>query len=193
MSIPLFMSRKLISVIITICLIGLLTTQAWAQEARLTDIAVTSTRDHMLVYFTVSDCITAEMKKAIENGINTTFTFFIRLYEVKEFDWDNKIADVKVSHDIQYESLKKIYTVRLSEKDNKTVSVQDFDKARKLMSEIVGLKVTDLHNLHKGKRYQVRMMAELDKIRLPFYLHYVFFFLSLWDFETAWYSVDFKY
>jgi len=37
------------------------------------------------------------------------------------------------------------------------------------------------------------MMAELDKIRLPLYLHYVFFFLSLWDFETDWYAVDFLF
>jgi len=28
---------------------------------------------------------------------------------------------------------------------------------------------------------------------LPFYLDYVLFFLSLWDFETDWYSVVFKY
>ena len=61
------------------------------------------------------------------------------------------------------------------------------------MSKIVGLKVTDLQELHKNNLYQVRMMAELDKIKLPFYVHYVFFFLSLWDFETAWYKVDFKY
>jgi hypothetical protein len=37
------------------------------------------------------------------------------------------------------------------------------------------------------------MMAQLDKIRLPFYLHYVLFFVSLWDFETDWYAVDFRY
>jgi hypothetical protein len=28
---------------------------------------------------------------------------------------------------------------------------------------------------------------------LPFYLHYVLFFLSFWDFETDWYTVDFIY
>ena len=42
------------------------------------------------------------------------------------------------------------------------------------MSEIVGLKITNIKNLQKDKHYQVRMMAELDKIKLPFYLHYVF-------------------
>ena len=106
---------------------------------------------------------------------------------------DNGIADLKVSHEIKYDNLKKVYIVRLSSKDNKMIYVKDFDKAKKLMSEIVGLKVTELRNLQRGNHYQISMMAELDKIRLPFYFHYVFFFLSLWDFETDWYTVDFRY
>lgn len=78
-------------------------------------------------------------------------------------------------------------------KKEKVISVKDFDKARKLMSEIVGLNVTKLARLHKNRRYKVRMMAQLDRIELPFHLHYVLFFLSLWNFETDWYTVEFGY
>ncbi|HDZ90311.1 MAG: DUF4390 domain-containing protein [Deltaproteobacteria bacterium] len=169
------------------------TGSALGAEARLTDIVITNTQDHLLAYFTVSDCFTEEMKRAIDNGVSTTFTFFVRLYEVRNWWWDRSIADLKVSHEIRYDSLKKVYIVRLSSRDNKPIYVKDFGEAKKLMSEIVGLKVTELHNLERGNRYQISMMAELDKIRLPFYFHYVFFFLSLWDFETDWYSVDFRY
>jgi len=35
--------------------------------------------------------------------------------------------------------------------------------------------------------------AELNKLTLPFHLHYVLFFVSLWDFETDWYTIDFVY
>ncbi|MBU1905333.1 MAG: DUF4390 domain-containing protein [Proteobacteria bacterium] len=166
---------------------------ALAAEARLTDIVVTNTREHLLVYFSVIDCFTENMERAIENGISTTFTFFIRLYEVRDWWWDKDLADLKVSHEIKYDNLKKVYMVRLSSKDNKVIYVKDFDEAKKLMSEIVGLKVTELRNLQRGNHYQISMMAELDKIKLPFYFHYVFFFLSLWDFETDWYTVDFRY
>ena len=165
---------------------------ARAEEAGLTDIVITNTRDHLLLYFTVTDCFTVDMEKAIENGIITTFTFFIRLYETRALWWDKELADLKVSHEIQYDNLKKVYVLKLSEKQ-KSISVKDFDEAKKLMSEIVGLKVTELHKLHKDRRYQIRMMAELEEIKLPFYLHYVLFFLSLWDFETDWYTVDFRY
>ncbi len=166
---------------------------ARADKASLTDIVVTNTWDHLLIYFTVTDCFTEEMKKAIENGINTTFTFFINLNEVQDFWWDKRVTTVEVSHDINYDSLKKIYTVKLSERDGEIITVKDFEEAKKLMSEIVGLKVAEMKNLTKGTRYRVRMMAELDTIELPLYLHYVLFFLSLWDFETEWYTVDFNY
>lgn len=175
------------------CTGPLFTAPAMAEDARLTDIVVTNTRDHLLLYFTVTDCFPEDMKKAIDNGVNTTFTFFVKLNEVRNWWWDNKIADLKVSHEIKYDSLKKVYEVRLSSQDEKVVLAKDFDQAKRLMAEIVGLKVTELRNLHQGTRYQINMMAELDTIKLPFYFHYVFFFLSLWDFETDWYSVDFRY
>ena len=178
---------------VLVCTGPFLAVPAMAEDARLADIVVTNTRTHLLLYFTVEDCFTENMKKAIDNGVNTTFTFFVNLQEVRDWWWDKKIADLKVSHEIKYDSLKKIYEVRLSSRDGKVVFGEDFDQAKKLMAEIVGLKVTELRNLSRGNRYQINMMAELDTIKLPFYFHYVFFFLSLWDFETDWYSVDFKY
>jgi len=172
---------------------SLLTPTLKAEEACIKDIAVINSWDHCILSFSVTGCFTEEMKKAIDNGIDTTFTFYIELYEIRGFWWDRQISDVKVSHNIKYDNLKKVYMVTLTEKGDKVFYFEDFDKAKKLMSEIRGFGITRLHNLQKGKRYQVRMMAELDKIKLPFYLDYIFFFLSLWDFETDWYAVDFSY
>ncbi|MCD6297197.1 MAG: DUF4390 domain-containing protein [Deltaproteobacteria bacterium] len=172
---------------------SLLTSPVQADEACIKDIKVVNTWDHCILSCNVTGCFTEEMKKAIDNGIDTTFTFYIELYEIRDLWWDRQIADLSVSHHIKYDNLKKVYAVTLSEKENKVFYVEDFDKAKDLMSGIRGLGITRLHNFQKGKRYQVRMMAELDKITLPFYLDYVFFFLSLWDFETDWYTVDFSY
>jgi len=164
-----------------------------AEEAALSDIVITTTQDDLLAYFTVVDCFTEDMERAIHNGIPTTFTFFVKLLKVRSSWWDKKIADLKVSHEITYDSLKKVYILRFSEDDRKELIVKDFEEAKTLMSEIVGLKVTSLDRLEKDAYYRVRMMAELDTIKLPLYFHYVLFFLSLWDFETDWYSVDFRY
>ena len=166
---------------------------AMAKEAYLSDFVVTNTRDHLLVYFAVNNCFTPEMSNAIESGIETSFTFFVQLCEKRDLIWDKKIANLEVNHNIKYDSLKKIYSVRFSENNSREVTAKNFEEAKKLMAEVVALKVVPMHQLKKGKRYQLQMMAQLDKIRLPFYLHYVLFFLSLWDFETDWYAVDFRY
>ncbi len=184
-------ARKYVSVFLS--LLFLLSGSVWADEARITDIVVTNSTEDLLVYFTVTDCFTEDMKKAIDNGVSTVFNFLIRLDEVRDFWWDKEIADLRISHEIKYDNLKNIYILKLASGDGKEIYVKDFDKARKLMSEVAGYKVTSLKNLQKGVRYQIGIMAELDKIRLPFYFHYVFFFLSLWDFKTDWYIVDFKY
>ena len=188
-------SRRLnVCLLLAFCILLLCFGQARAEEARLTDIVVTNDEDYLLLYFSVTDCFTEEMKKAIDNGINTTFTFFASVKAVRNLWWDRDIADLKVSHEITYDSLKKVYTVNFSPKEERDgIPVKGFEEAKRAMSEIIGLKVTELKNLKRGDRYQISMMAELDKFRLPFYFHYIFFFLSLWDFETDWYTVDLRY
>ena len=184
-------SKGLVFLLILLALLAAL--PARAQQAHLSDIVVTNTSEHLIVYFSVEDCYTAEMLQAIESGIPTTFTFYMHLYSKRDFWWDRKIAELEVQHTVTYDPLKKRYEVRLSEKQDEVLMMEDFDEARRLMSEVVSLEVASLDLLEKGTQYQLRMMVELDKIRLPLYLHQVLFFLSLWDFETDWYSVDFMY
>ncbi len=61
------------------------------------------------------------------------------------------------------------------------------------MAEVKNIHVVPLSELRARSKYQLRVKAELEKVQLPLYLHYVLFFVSLWDFETDWYTVDFRY
>ncbi len=164
----------------------------YAAKASIEDIIVTSNKSHLLLYFTVKDCFSEDIKKAIQNGIKTTFNFYVILHEVRDLLWNREIASLTFTHHIQYDSLKKLYNVELSGRDT-PLSFKDMDSAGKAMSEIVGAEVAPLERLERGKRYKIAMKAELDRITLPFYLHYVLFFVSFWDYETDWYSVEFKY
>jgi len=164
-----------------------------AKEAQLSDIIVTNTRDHLLSYFNVRDCFTEEMNMAIMNGISTKFIFIVKLFEVRNAWFDRKLADIRLTHTIEYDTLKNEFSLFLPEQKNKKIKTKDFDGAKELMADVIALKVIGLDRLKRGVHYQLRMKAELDKIELPFYLNYVLFFLSLWDFETDWYSVVFKY
>ena len=70
-------------------------------------------------------------------------------------------------------SLKEEFVVKRSWDGGKPHVIQSFAEARKLMAEIDSLKVVSLGKLEKGGHYQIRTEAELSKVTLPFYLHYL--------------------
>ncbi|MDM8552680.1 DUF4390 domain-containing protein [Desulfobacterales bacterium HSG2] len=182
---------------ISIILLGILfLTQnpAFAKKARLGDITITNTYDGLeLAYLNVKGTFTAEMRKAVLSGVPTTFLFFVTVYKVRRFWSDNQIADIQITHTIKYHNLKKEFVIRRSWEKNKPITVKSFKEARKLMSEISHLKIVPSDKLEKGTRYQLRAKAKLGKVTLPLYLHYILMFVSLWDFETDWHTIDFVY
>lgn len=166
---------------------------AYAQDATLKDIIVTNTRDDLLVYLTVEGAFREKMKKAVLSGVPTTFSFYISLYQERNLWFDKKIADIKITHTLKYNNLKKEFIIKRSWENGDPLITQSFGEAQKLMAEIDSLKIIPLSLLEKGRHYQIQAKAELNKLTLPFYLHYVLFFVSLWDFETDLYTIDFIY
>jgi hypothetical protein len=162
-------------------------------EAVLSDIIVTNTREDLLVFFEIRGCFTREMDEAILNGIPTTFTIFVELSRARLFWADESLSAKELEHSIKHDSLKNEFHVRRTEDGGKALVFKDFTAAKKAMAEVRGLKTAPLQRLVRGNKYQLRVKAELQKVRLPLNLHYVLFFLSLWDFETDWYTVDFTY
>jgi hypothetical protein len=164
-----------------------------AAEATLSDIIVTNTQENLLVFFDIQGCFTREMEEAILNGIPTTFTIIIRLYKTRTLWFDGSISSLRLEHTIKFDSLKNEFRVTRSEDNHKELIFKEFEKAKKAMAEISNIEVVPLKELQRKSKYQLRVKAELEKVRLPLYLHYVLFFVTLWDFETDWYTVDFTY
>jgi len=183
--------RKLCAILV--CIFLLLDCPVLAQEARLTRITVSNTRDDLLLYFTLEGAFTEKMQEAIISGVPATFSFYINLHRVRNLWLDREIVDIKLTHTIKFDYLKKEYTIKRSWKEEDPIVTQSFQEAQRLMTEIDSLKVYPLKGLNKGHQYQIRAMAEVSKMTLPFYLHYVLLFVSFWDFETDWYTIDFIY
>ncbi len=162
-------------------------------EATLSDIIVTNTREELLAFFEIRGCFTREMDEAILNGIPTTFTILVKLSRARLFWVDESLSARELEHSIKYDSLRSEFQVHRTEDGGKALVFKDFPAAKKAMAEVKGVKVAPLERLVKGNKYQLQVKAELQKVRLPLNLHYVLFFLSLWDFQTDWYTVDFTY
>jgi len=166
---------------------------AAASEARLSNIVVTNTQKDLMVYLNVEGAFTGKMEKAVMNGVPITFSFFVTLNKLRDYWFNKEMEDLKITHTLKYHNLKKEFAVKRSWEEGKPLIVKTFAEARELMTEIAGLKVAELGELRKGRQYRITAKAELSKVTLPFYLHHILFFVSLWDFETDWYTIDFTY
>ena len=182
------------SVFLLILGLLLIASQAgYAQDATLTNITVSNTQDDLLLFLNLEGAFRDEMKQAILSGAPSTFSFFAKLNRVRSLWFDKDIADLEVTHTIVYDNLKKEFTITRSWKDNNPEVTKSFDEAKKWMTEVDSLKIIPLNRLEKGEQYQLRVKAEVSKKTLPLYLHYILFFVSLWDFETDWYTIDFTF
>ena len=125
------------------------------------------------------------MEEAIQSGIRTTFTFYIHLYQKRSWWKDRKVASVEFHHTVQYHPIQKVYQVTLEENHSSPVA-SSLEEAKKLMSKVKELEIRPSSPLKPGIPTYFRIKAELDPVRLPLHLEYLFFFVSLWDFETDW-------
>ena len=144
------------------------------------------------VSFHVANCCTEKLEEAIRSGVPTTFTFRMNLYIERNLWPDKKVASLKFKHRIKYDNITKEYQFQLEEKEH-NLSVKDFEKAKEIMAKVNGAKLVPKHQLKKGRKYYLDVKAEIDPVRLPFGLEYIFFFLSLWDVETDWLRYEFTY
>ncbi|MBW2631497.1 MAG: DUF4390 domain-containing protein [Deltaproteobacteria bacterium] len=175
-----------------LCL-SFLPVEAFAAEAKVTDLIITNTSENLLVYLKGENCFTRDMEEAILAGIPTTFTFVLELQRERRYWFDKKESFLEVKHTIKYDNIKKIFYVAFTEHGRNPEQFKEFAKAKIAMSELNGIVFTSLKQMTKGDRYYLRVKAKLEEVRLPLHLEYVFFFVSLWDFETDWFRQDFVY
>ena len=159
---------------------------SYSRDARISDIVVTTSGEHVRVYARGTNCFTKRMESAILAGVPTTFTFLLDLYQERENWIDKKISSIVVKQTIKYNNVKKNFYIS-SMGSQEESEFQEFDGAKKAMSELDGVIVASVRDLQKDKSYYVMIKVKLDTIQLPMHMEYILFFVSLWDFETDWY------
>lgn len=187
------MPRQTASIILLLCCLLLLPTAASAIDVQISNIKVTEEGRDLLVSLKVENAFNEKLEEAILNGIPATFSFFIILNRNRDLWPDETITEFSVTHSLKYHNLKNHFIITKSWENNKQMIADSFEEAKEMMSDISGLKVVSRDKLQVGSRYRISAKAELDKVNLPFLLNYIFFFASMWDFETQWHTHEFLY
>ncbi|KFO68306.1 hypothetical protein ER57_04835 [Smithella sp. SCADC] len=163
-----------------------------AIDPKITDILVTNNRESVLLYARLVNGFKPEMEMAILAGIPAVFTLQLEVYQERSLVWDKKITGHEIKRTMKYDNLKKIFSI-YTNGNQQPVIFSDFESAQKAMTDFNGIIAVPLSSLTKGKNYYMLIKVKMDKVRLPLRMEYVFFFVSFWDFETAWNRQNFSY
>ena len=179
--------------VILLSLLLFMQNTAFAQEIKLANLDIFNNQDDLLVYVNIQGAFQDKINKYILIGVPATFSFFITLYKVRDMWIDKKLADLKIAHKINYNTLKKEFIIRRSwEKENLRIT-KNFIEAQQLMSNVDHLKVVSLSKLERDQKYQIRVKAEVSKDTQSSDLPNVQYYVSKWNLETQLYTIDFIY
>ena len=163
------------------------------KDPDLKDIIITTSKSHLILFATVENGFTSEMLAGIRNGLPVTFTFHIELDKIRSAWFDSTLVETAVTHKLKYDSIKQKYSITFSEKNGQTVTTRSLKEAKQLMAELSGFPIIARTKLIADAPYALKIKATLAETTLPLGIHYILPFTSLWDFETDWRTVEFRY
>ncbi len=168
--------------------------QALCQDAAINNVVITKYQNNVYIYFTLEGPYSPEMDEAIKSGIETTFSFYVVLKQHRGgILRDPTIVDRMIKHTVKYDTLQQEYTVTRDEEGARPFTTKDYETAKRVMAQVKFYPLVTLTTLEKGRTYRLEIKAELDKVQIPKPLHYVLFFVGVWDFKTPWYVEEFSY
>ncbi len=163
------------------------------RKATIKELTATTSETHLILFGTLENSFTSEMIEILHSGIPLRFSFFVEVNKTAE-NWPNELIIAQNFHHVMaFDTLKESYRVTLEEDNNKVLSFRSLFKAQKVINEINGAKIIELGQLIPDNMYQLKIRAELYRKTLPLSLNSIFPFLSWWDNETEWYTIEFKY
>lgn len=167
---------------------------AWSatKQPTVTDILLSSSGKELLLSATVQDCFTEDMLEGVHNAIPVTFRFYIDLRRVRNYWFNERIVKQVVNHTLSYDPIKQEYQVAFSEKD-RPETTRSLEEAKKMMAELHEIALISLSELPRKEKYALHIKTTLAENTLPLSIHSIIPFFSLWNFETDWRTVEFKY
>jgi len=163
------------------------------QEVEFKDITITTSNKHLLLFGVIKNSQHEELEQALHSGIPMQFTFFVELFRTRDNWPDEELISMVFKHTLRYDTLKESYQLVFEERKNRKTTYMNLDEAMAAMNDINGLKVIELTKLKPDSSYELRIKAELFKKTLPMNLHYIVPFISMWDMETDWVTIEFTY
>ena len=159
----------------------------------LEDFVISSEKNRISFSLRVANPFDHEIKSLLLNGVSQKISLSIKvkvsrinLFLVK---FNRKVKDITYTHKIKYDNLKKLFTVGRTT-GTKTIETTSYKEAVQMATKFEDITLLQGNQLERDRDYQVEVRTEIRKVRLPFHLEYLFFFLSAWDRKSNNYTID---
>jgi hypothetical protein len=156
------------------------------------DITLTASSGQLRLSAAVKNCFTKEMLEGVHNAIPVTFRFKVSLERSRSYWFDQDLEEMSVNHTLSYDPLRREYQIDFSEKDHPKTT-RSLAEAERMMAELKHIEIAQLKELSSGASYVLHIKATLAENTLPLSMHSIIPFTSLWNFETDWRVIEFKY
>lgn len=184
--------KNLIFFLITVILLSPFQAIAESKEAEITNLILSKNRDKVFLSFTINNAFTENIIKLINSGLPITFSFDIKITKKRRLFPDKKIFERELVHKLRFSSLTKTFFINKPYASNYPYLIHSLESAKSEMTTITNLHIKGIE-FEPGAEYKVETRAMLREVTLPFYMHKILFFLSLWDFKTDWTSLNIKF
>lgn len=162
-------------------------------QVAFTDLIATTSETHLILFGVITNAFSDEMTSGLKSGVPVDFSFFVELHKNDGKGGSDLLTELQFRHTLTYDTLKDNYRVEFEEFNNKIISFVDLKEAQDTMREVNGVKILELAKLAPDSSYQLRIRADLFKKTLPLSLHRILPFLSWWDRETDWQTLEFSF
>jgi hypothetical protein len=159
---------------------------AWAKPT-ISKVNLNAEKELVTLDAELIDAFDEKIREVIEGGIAMTFTYEIELLKQSSVFGDDVVSQNKVTHTVQYDTLKKVYQFSSQGKNvNRTVTTKSMKEYQELMLTLKDIPIAHVFKLDPEEKYYARVKAEMEADGLWFPFNYLLFFVPVSEFETSW-------
>ncbi len=159
---------------------------AWAKP-NISKVSLNTEKEVVTLDAELIDAFNEKIREAIESGVAMTFTYEIELLRHSSVFGDEVVSQNKVTHTVQYNTLKKVYQFSSQGKNaNRKVTTKSMEKYQQLMLTLKDIPIAHIFKLDPEEKYYARVKAEMEAEGLWFPFNYLLFFVPFNEFETSW-------
>lgn len=159
---------------------------AWAKPT-ISKISINTEKELITLNAELIDAFNEKIKEVIESGVAMTFSYEIELLKQSSIFGDEMVSQNKVTHTIQYDTLRKVYQFSSQGKNvNRKMTTKSMEKYQQLMLTLKDIPIAHIFKLDPEEKYYARVKAKMEVDGLWFPFNYLLFFLPFNEFETSW-------